>query len=150
MADTTPPSTMSRVGAAIRSVRHFFRPGDKMAEDLEASRQQAHQNAREQAEKPVRMRPHQMPSSGNMSIDSNGAYHRQPAIVTKDDALGTFRMLVGISSHPNFAYSNMSPDGESAGRPAPNLGIFTRVVRKELNMKSRKWTGYLNESDLSS
>lgn len=49
------------------------------------------------------------------------------------DKLNLFRHLTGIISHPSMAHS--SSFFSSGGRPAPNLGIYARVVHNEQTAK---------------
>ncbi|CZR56706.1 uncharacterized protein PAC_06595 [Phialocephala subalpina] len=49
------------------------------------------------------------------------------------DNLNLFRHLVGITSHPSMARSDSL--FSSGGRPAPNLGIYARVVHNEQTAK---------------
>lgn len=78
--------------------------------------------------------------------NQNGAFDQsslQPAVAPVDvhgrpeldptDKLNLFRHLTGITSHPSMTLS----DGffTTGGRPAPNLGIYARVVRNEYRAK---------------
>jgi hypothetical protein len=58
--------------------------------------------------------------------------HGRPEL-DPDDKLNLFRHLTGITSHPSMAHS--SSFFSSGGRPAPNLGIYVRVVRNEQSAK---------------
>ena len=61
-------------------------------------------------------------------IDRNGRPEFSP-----DDQLNLFRHLVGITSHQSMSHSHWGD--ESGGRPAPNLGIYARVVNNEMHSK---------------
>ncbi|TVY29680.1 hypothetical protein LHYA1_G000920, partial [Lachnellula hyalina] len=58
-----------------------------------------------------------------------------------DENLNMFRLLVGIISHPSMGPNSKHPAGN---RPAPNLGIYARVVHNEMTAK----TGYKRMSVL--
>ncbi|KAH9208676.1 hypothetical protein DL95DRAFT_232857, partial [Leptodontidium sp. 2 PMI_412] len=49
------------------------------------------------------------------------------------DNLNLFRHLTGIVSHPSMSHSDSI--FSSGGRPAPNLGIYARVVHNEKTAK---------------
>lgn len=63
--------------------------------------------------------------------------------LTHDDQLNLFRHLVGIISHPSMArHTSFFASGSQPARPAPNLGIYARVVHNEETAKR----GYKNFS----
>ena len=66
------------------------------------------------------------PNLPQVEIDHSG----RPQIAA-DDQLNLFRHLTGIISHPSMVHSHF----EAGGRPAPNLGIYARVVRNEQTAK---------------
>ncbi|KAI1142944.1 hypothetical protein F5Y05DRAFT_136957 [Hypoxylon sp. FL0543] len=55
-------------------------------------------------------------------------------LVSDDDPLTLFRLMVGISTSPYLGYSESSPIGT---RPAANIGIYSRVVHSEQKAKDR-------------
>jgi hypothetical protein len=57
--------------------------------------------------------------------------HQGRPEIAPDDQLNLFRHLTGITSHPSMVHSHL----EGGGRAAPNLGIYTRVVRNEQGAK---------------
>lgn len=63
-----------------------------------------------------------------IQVDSYGRPELDP-----NDNLNLFRHLVGITSHPSMAHSDSI--FSSGGRPAPNLGIYARVVHNEQTAK---------------
>ncbi|KAF8857515.1 hypothetical protein BDZ45DRAFT_592698, partial [Acephala macrosclerotiorum] len=63
-----------------------------------------------------------------IQVDAYGRPELDP-----NDNLNLFRHLVGITSHPSMAHSDSL--FSSGGRPAPNLGIYTRVVHNEQTSK---------------
>ncbi|KAG0651207.1 hypothetical protein D0Z07_2103 [Hyphodiscus hymeniophilus] len=62
-------------------------------------------------------------------VDHNGRPTFSP-----DDQLNLFRHLVGITSHSSMAHAHFGD--QSGGRPAPNLGIYARVVHNESTSKA--------------
>lgn len=58
----------------------------------------------------------------------------QPPIdpeLDETDKLNLFRHLTGITSHPSMNHSAGFFSNGNGGRPAPNLGIYVRVIRNE-------------------
>ncbi|KAI2463273.1 hypothetical protein F4781DRAFT_417180 [Annulohypoxylon bovei var. microspora] len=55
-------------------------------------------------------------------------------LVSSDDQLRLFRLMVGITTSPYLGYSESSPIGT---RPAANIGIYARVVHSEQKSKDR-------------
>jgi len=56
--------------------------------------------------------------------------------LSTDDQLNIFRNLTGIVSHPSMARrTNFFTSGSQPTRPAPNLGIYARVVHNEETAK---------------
>ncbi|QDS68875.1 hypothetical protein FKW77_007562 [Venturia effusa] len=81
---------------------------------------------------------------GNTQIGTSDQSTLQPPLPHLDvhgrpeldptDKLNLFRHLTGITSHPSMAQSaGFFSNGN--GRPAPNLGIYTRVIRNEQTAK---------------
>ena len=97
----------------IKSIVHLVFPRGKSSEkDLEQGRSQP-------SFTPTGVTEPQLP---HIEHDFNG----RPQI-SADDQLNLFRHLVGITSHPSMAHAHF----EAGGRPAPNLGIYARVVHNE-------------------
>lgn len=69
----------------------------------------------------------------NGTPDQSTAQTPMPPIdpeLDETDKLNLFRHLVGITSHPSMTHSaGFFSNGN--GRPAPNLGIYARVIRNE-------------------
>jgi hypothetical protein len=70
--------------------------------------------------------PSSTPAEPEVHVDHDG----RPNIAA-DDLLNLFRHLTGIISHPSMVHSHFA----SGGRPAPNLGIYARVVHNEQRAK---------------
>src|SRR4051812_43353697 len=49
-----------------------------------------------------------------------------------NEKLNMFRLLTGITTHPSMDPAAITPSGR---RPAPNLGIYARVVHNEMHAK---------------
>lgn len=93
----------------------FPRKQNNLAGDIENSRME--QNGRSET-----------PALPRAQVDAYGRPELDPS-----DNLNLFRHLTGIVSHPSMANSNSL--FSSGGRPAPNLGIYARVVHNEQKAK---------------
>ncbi|KAH7346604.1 hypothetical protein BKA65DRAFT_280968 [Rhexocercosporidium sp. MPI-PUGE-AT-0058] len=80
-----------------------------------------------------RMAQHGTPQSSNVPAEQGpvDAYGRPELDPT--DNLNLFRHLTGIVSHPSMSQSDTF--FSSGGRPAPNLGIYARVIHNEQTAK---------------
>ncbi|KAI3320000.1 hypothetical protein HD806DRAFT_507381 [Xylariaceae sp. AK1471] len=61
-----------------------------------------------------------------------GADHRQIYIAPEDDPLTFFRLMLGIQTSPYLGFTISSPLGT---RPAPNIGLYARIVQSEQKAK---------------
>jgi hypothetical protein len=80
----------------------------------------------EQGRSKPSLTPSEAPQLPHIEVDPHGRPEIPP-----DDQLNLFRHLTGITSHQSIAHSSFL----SGGRPAPNLGIYKRVVHNELTAK---------------
>ena len=73
-------------------------------------------------------------ASSTLGPDSSpvGALNVRSTYISTDDPLTFFRVMTGITTSPFLGFEQKSPAGS---RPAPNLGIYTRVVRNEQKAK---------------
>ena len=71
---------------------------------------------------------HQTPQLPNIQSEHD---HDGRLEIAPGDQLNLFRHLTGVTSHPSMACSHF----QSGGRPAPNLGIYARVVHNEQDAK---------------
>ncbi|KAI1394180.1 uncharacterized protein F4822DRAFT_39920 [Hypoxylon trugodes] len=69
----------------------------------------------------------------NQNAIPHGHAHRR-YLVSEDDPLTLYRLMVGISTSPYLGYSESSPIGT---RPAANIGIYARVIHSEQKSKDR-------------
>ena len=108
----------THVISALKSIAQMiFHQGKSTENNLEQGRSRARiSNILSAQEAPL---PH---------IDDTGRPKFLP-----DDQLNLFRHLTGISSHPSMTHTYFRD--ESGGRPAPNVGIYARVVHNELTSK---------------
>ncbi|KAF2017958.1 hypothetical protein BU24DRAFT_491026 [Aaosphaeria arxii CBS 175.79] len=68
----------------------------------------------------------------------------QPTLVSTNDQLTAFRHMVGIHSTSCLASDANNNHLHFEGRPAPNLGIYNRVVhREQAAKKGFKWASFL-------
>ena len=58
-----------------------------------------------------------------MHVDDDVDHSGRPNIAA-DDQLNLFRHLTGITSHPSMVHAHF----DGGGRPAPNLGMYARIV----------------------
>lgn len=100
-------------------VRIIFSKGKSAESNMEQGRSHPSFSTTLPAVSPEQQLPH---------IDHSGRPEISP-----DDQLNLFRHLTGITSHPSMAHSHFRD--ESGGRPAPNLGIYARVVHNEQDSK---------------
>jgi hypothetical protein len=96
----------------------FPRKQKDSASDIESSRMEQH----------GRSEPAASLSLPRIPVDAYSRPELDPS-----DNLNLFRHLVGITSHPSMAHSDSF--FSSGGRPAPNLGIYARVVHNEQDAK---------------
>jgi hypothetical protein len=109
--------------AVMNSIMNVLRMAFSRGKSTESDLEQGRSEHRHPGFTPTGATEPQLP---HIEIDHNARPEISP-----DDQLNLFRHLTGITSHPSMVHSHL----EAGGRPAPNLGIYARVVHNEQDAK---------------